>query len=80
MGQAIPEQRPAVVLRSNYRLVRALLAIAAIAVVALTVAVVSLAGDSNEAGGTSTAKPSHSINYGGFNPTTGRPDSAPLPR
>jgi hypothetical protein len=80
MGQAIPEQHPAVVLRSHYRLVRALLAVAAIAVVALTVAVVNLAGDSNEAGGTSTAKPSHSINYGGFNPTTGRPDSAPLPR
>jgi hypothetical protein len=80
MGQAIPEQHRAVVLRSHYRLVRALLAIAAIAVVALTVAVVSLAGDGSEAGGTSSAKPSHSIDYGGFNPNTGRPDSAPLPQ
>jgi hypothetical protein len=80
MGQAIPEQHPAVVLRSHDRLVRALLAIAAIAVVALTVAVVILAGDGNEAGGTSAAKPTHSINYGGFNPATGRPESAPLPR
>jgi hypothetical protein len=80
MAQAIPEQHPAVVLRSHDRLVRALLAIAAIAVVALTVAVVALAGDRSEAGGTSSAKPSHSINYGGFNATTGRPESAPLPR
>jgi hypothetical protein len=80
MGQATPEQHPAVGLCSHYRLVRALLAIAAIAVVALTVTVVILAGDGDEAGGTSTAKPSHSINYGGFNPATGRPDSAPPPR
>lgn len=80
MEQAIPRQHPAVVRRSRYTLVRALLAAATIAVVALTVAVVMLANDGNEGSGTSSAKPIQSLNYGGFNPTTGRPESAPLPR
>jgi hypothetical protein len=43
MGKAIPTQHPAVVLRSHYRQLRALLAIAMIAVVGLTAAVVILA-------------------------------------
>jgi hypothetical protein len=43
MGKAIPTQHPAVVLRSHYRQLRALLAIAMIAVVGLTAAVVMLA-------------------------------------
>jgi hypothetical protein len=43
MGKAIPAQHPAVVLRSHYRHLRALLAIAMIAVVGLTAAVVILA-------------------------------------
>ena len=80
MGQAIPRQHPAVVPRSHYTLVRALLAIATIAVIGLTVAVVILATDGDGASGTSSARPTHSINYGGFNPNTGRPESAPLPR
>jgi hypothetical protein len=80
MEQPVPGQHPAVVLRSHYALVRALLAIATIAVVALAITVVVLANDGNGASGTSSAKPSHSINYGGFNPTTGTPESAPLPR
>jgi hypothetical protein len=45
MAQAVPTQHPAVVLRSHYRHLRALLAIAMIAVVGLTVAVVILATD-----------------------------------
>ena len=45
MGKAIPAQHPAVVLRSHYRQLRALLAIAMIAVVGLTAAVVILATD-----------------------------------
>ena len=45
MGQAIPAQHPAVVLRSHYTLLRIMLAIALIAVVGLSVAVVILAGD-----------------------------------
>ena len=43
MGKAIPSQHPAVVLRSHYTHLRALLAIATIAVVGLTAAVVILA-------------------------------------
>ena len=43
MGKAIPAQHPAVVLRSHYRQLRALLAIAMIAVVGLTATVVILA-------------------------------------
>jgi hypothetical protein len=43
MGKAIPAQHPAVVLRSHYRQLRALLAIAMIAVLGLTAAVVILA-------------------------------------
>jgi hypothetical protein len=45
MGQAIPTQHPAVVLRSHYRQLRALLAVAMIAVVGLTAAAVILATD-----------------------------------
>ena len=43
MGNTIPARHPAVVLRSHYRQLRALLAIAMIAVVGLTAAVVILA-------------------------------------
>ena len=45
MGQAIPRQHPAVVLRSHFNLLRALLAVAMIAVVGLTAALVILATD-----------------------------------
>ena len=43
MGKAIPAQHPAVVLRSHYKQLRALLAIAMIAVVGLSAAAVILA-------------------------------------
>jgi hypothetical protein len=43
MSNAVPAQHPAVVLRSSYQHLRALLAIATIAIVGLTVAVVVLA-------------------------------------
>jgi hypothetical protein len=75
MGQAIPRQHPAVVLRSHYNHLRALLAVAMIAVVGLTVAVVILANDNDQVSGTSVARPIESLNYGDFNPATGRPDS-----
>jgi hypothetical protein len=45
MGKAIPTQHPAVVLRSTFNLVRALLAVAMIAIVGLAAAVVIVAGD-----------------------------------
>jgi hypothetical protein len=45
MAQTVPSQHPAVVLRSHYRHLRALLAIAMIALVGMTVAVLILATD-----------------------------------
>jgi hypothetical protein len=81
MGQAIPRQQPAVVLRSQFNQLRALLAIALVAVAGLTVAVVILSNDADEASSTSSAQPIESINYGGsknVNPSTGYP-TAPFP-
>ena len=76
MGQVIPKQHPAVVLRSHYKLVKALLAAALAAVVALSAAVVILANDEDQLSGSTTSAPqAESINYGGFNPATGRPDT-----
>ena len=72
MDKAIPSQHhPAGVLRSHYRAVRALLAVAMIAVVGLTAALVIVANDDDT--GTTSASPAGQI-------TTGRPDSAPLPQ
>jgi hypothetical protein len=45
MGQAVPDQHPAVVLKSHFNALRALLAVALIAVIGLTVAVVVLAAN-----------------------------------
>ena len=47
MGQVIPRQHPAVVLKSHYKAVRALLAAALIAIVALAATVVILANDAD---------------------------------
>jgi hypothetical protein len=55
MGHAIPKQHPAVVLRSHFNLVRALLAVAMVALVGMTIALVIVADDSDEAGSTSAA-------------------------
>ena len=74
MGVAIPRQYPAVVLRSQFNQLRALLAVALIAVAGLTVAVVVLANDNDQATSTSSAKPIEAINYGGskyLNPSIG---------
>ena len=56
MAQAIPRQQPAVVLRSNFNKLRALLAIVLVAVAGLTVAVV-IANHSDHVGSTSAAGP-----------------------
>ena len=81
MGKAIPTQHPAVVLRSHYNHMRALLAVAMIAVAGLTAAVVILANDSDDVSGTSSAKPIDSINYGSgaVNPSTGYPSATIRP-
>ena len=49
MGQVIPKQHPSVVLRSHFKAVRALLAVALVAVCALAATVVILANDDQEA-------------------------------
>ena len=48
MGQVIPRQHPAVVLRSQYKTVLALLCAAVVAIVALATAVVIVANDDND--------------------------------
>jgi hypothetical protein len=50
MGQPIPRQHPAVVLRSHYNHLRALLVVALIALAGVTTAVVVLAADDDAAG------------------------------
>jgi hypothetical protein len=81
MGQAVPSQHPAVVLRSRFNQLRALLAVALIAVIGLTVAVVILASRDQQASGPSPAAAiGPGVNYGEFNPATGRPDSLALSR
>jgi hypothetical protein len=80
MGKAIPTQHPAVVLRSHFNLVRALLAVTTLAVIGLTIAVVIVANDNDEVSSSATAQPIESIQNGGFNPATGRPEAAPLPQ
>lgn len=70
MSQALPQQHPAVVLRSHYRHLRTLLAIAMFAVAGLTVAVVILATDDDTSISTAarTAEPQSS--------TATRPDES----
>jgi hypothetical protein len=53
----MPAQHPSVVLRSHYRLVRGLLAIAMAAVLALTAGVVILANDEDELNAATKATP-----------------------
>jgi hypothetical protein len=48
MGHAIPKQHPAVVLRSHYNFVRALLGIAMVAMVGLVIALVVVADDNDK--------------------------------
>jgi hypothetical protein len=68
MGEAIPRQHPAVVLRSHFNQLRALLAVALIAVAGLTVAVVILATDDDAGSGSATVSapaPSGTTRYDG---------------
>ena len=51
MGQSIPRQHPAVVLRSHYLALRGLLAVAMVAVVVLASTVLVLASDDDVASG-----------------------------
>lgn len=71
MGKAVPEQHPAVVLRSHYNHLRALLIAALIAVLGLAGAVVIVANDDDTVVSTSTP----AIESG-----TATPDAGPLPQ
>jgi hypothetical protein len=77
--EELPGHDSAFVLRSQYVLVRALLGITTIAVAVLTLAVVILANAGHDAHRVIAGNPTADIDYGGFNPSTGRPDTAPLP-
>jgi hypothetical protein len=57
MGQAIPRQHPSVVLRSHFKLVRGLLALAMVAVIALAATVVILVNDEDEVSQATKATP-----------------------
>jgi hypothetical protein len=57
MGQPIPAQHPSVVLRSHFKLVKGLLAVAMVAVLALTAAVVILANDDDQISTATKATP-----------------------
>jgi hypothetical protein len=75
MSQPISAQHPAVVLRSQYRHVRALLAVTLVAVLALAAAVVILATNNSHSGGSaSTARTHLSVPAGA---STARYDGGP---
>lgn len=81
MSQPLTTQHPAVALRSHFNAVRAMLVVALIAVIGLSVAVVILATDDHQqASGVSRAAPAGQLNYGDFNPATGRPDAVSSPQ
>ena len=79
MSQASPTQHPAVVLRSRFEVVRALLIAALVAVLGLSTAVVVVANDGDDPAVQHSAEALGKLRYGGFNPATGRPDDAPFP-
>jgi hypothetical protein len=57
MAQTVPQQHPAVVLRTHYAHLRVILVIALIALVAMTVAVVALATSDSSTGTATTSSP-----------------------
>jgi hypothetical protein len=74
MSQAIPSQHPAVVLRSHYNHMRALLAVAMIALVGLTAAVVILATDDDPGTSASSATQVRAPSQAGSTGYEGGPD------
>ena len=73
MGQAIPNQHPAVVLRSQYRQLRTLLALALVVLAGLSVALVIVANEDESTTAVTLPTAGEPIEYGNFNPQTGRP-------
>jgi len=79
MGQFVP-QHPAIALRSQSNRIRVLVVAALIALLAVAGTVILIADSDDQAGGGSSVHSFGHINYGGFNPATGRPEAAPLPQ
>lgn len=75
MGQAIPKQHPAVVLRSHFKAVRALLAVALVAICALAATLVIVANDDSEVA--SVAPKSSPLQQEQALPTSSRFDGGP---
>ena len=75
MGKALQQQHPAVVLRSRYDQLRALLAVALVALVGLTVAVAIVANEGDDSIGANSAQPA-APEYGDFR-ADGRPQAGP---
>ena len=81
MSQTVPTQHPAVVLRSQYRQLKSLLAIALVALVSLSVTVVMLARDdegTQTGSGVSYVNPIEPVNYGDVSsaPSVAKPDES----
>ena len=74
MGKAIPQEHPAVVLRSRYDQLRTLLVIALIAVAGLAVTVGIVASEGDGSGSTTGTEPQ----YGDFR-ADGRPQATAVP-
>jgi hypothetical protein len=81
MGKALPQQHPAVVLRSRYDRLRTLLVIALIAVAGLAVTVGIVASEGDSSGITAGAEPQHGdFRADGRPQATAVPESAIAPR
>src|SRR5829696_7569229 len=83
MSQTVPTQHPAVVLRSQYRQLKSLLAIALVALVSLSVTVVMLARDdegTQTGSGVSYVNPIEPVNYGDVSsaPSVAKPDESKI--
>jgi hypothetical protein len=76
MSQTISTHHPAVVLRSRYQQLRALLAVAMIAVVALTAAVVILAIDNDGGAGPASASRASASGQTGATRSDGGPEES----
>ncbi len=73
MGQAIPRQHPAVVLRSHYQQLKVLLAITLVALVGLGLTVAILATDDESSTGPAAAQSVNSLERSAPLPSTPRP-------
>lgn len=76
MSQSVSDQHPAVVLRSHYNHMRALLAAATVALVVLAITVAILAVDSNSGGQSSAANTQQVVRPAASSTDPGHPNEA----